>query len=339
VRNSKLAAAASAARIARGKCRAVAIFAVAAVCLSTGATSARAQGLADRAERADRPALRGEIDAKAPSEKSADKDFTIGLDLPLRQASSVTSASVDSIVEDRPDRHVTPEVYLKWAHQYDWLKASAEVGASIDRYFKSGDANVDALHSSFKLARTDGKWEYFVPYASISNEMFFSPTFKQADITYNDGVVGFYSGIAWRDKTRIPYTDAFIPYSDATESGDVSIYFDARLGRRMSDSTTYQNSFASAKVTAAYIISDNWRVELTSSIRARWYGDYHGGKRTDLRPSASLGVVWSPDWLKKLVKRSELSFNLEYYRNYSNITDKNYSLWELGPTLSLRTKF
>ena len=49
------------------------------------------------------------------------------------------------------------------------------------------------------------------------------------------------------------------------------------------------------------------------------------------------GLFWSPDWLKKLVKRSELSLSLEYYRNYSNITDKNYSLWEIGPTLSLRT--
>jgi hypothetical protein len=339
VSNSHLAVAASAASPARRNCRAISIVAIAIGSLWICATSAQAQGMTDRADRMDRPALRGELDGKTSSEKSADKDFTIGLDLPLRHSSSVTSASVDSIVEDRPDRHVTPEVYLKWAHQYDWLKASAEVGASVDRYFKSGDANMDALHSSFKLAKTDGKWEYFVPYASISNEMFFLPTFKQADITYNDIAAGFYSGIAWRDKTLIPYVDAFIPYSDASEPGDVSIYFDARFGRRMSDSTNYQNTFASGKVTASYIISDSWRVEANASIRARWYGDYHGEKRTDVRPSASLGVTWTPDWLKKIVKRSELSLNLEYYRNYSNIVDKNYSIWELGPTLSLRTKF
>ena len=107
----------------------------------------------------------------------------------------------------------------------------------------------------------------------------------------------------------------------------------------MSDSTSYQNTFLTGRMTAAYVISNDWRVEASSSIRGRWYPDYHGEKRMDYRPSASVGLFWSPDWLKKIVKRSELSLNLEYYRNYSNIEEKNYSLWEFGPTLSLRTKF
>jgi len=81
------------------------------------------------------------------------------------------------------------------------------------------------------------------------------------------------------------------------------------------------------------------RVEATTSARARWYEDYYGEKRTDYRPSATIGMIWTPDWLKNIVKRGEISFNLEYYRNYSNITEKNYSIWEIGPNVSLRTKF
>jgi len=304
------------------------------------AAMAQAQGITDRPERVDRfdRLAPRETDGKTP-EKSADKDFTIGIDLALRRSSSVASGSVDSILEDRPDGHVTPDVYLKWSHQYEWLKASAEIGATMDRYFKTPDANLDGVHSAFKIAKTDGKWEYFVPYASFNTEMFFLPTFKSPDITYNDFAVGFYSGVAWRDKERIPYVDSLIPYSDAGDPGDVSVLFDARFGRRMSDTSNYQNTFASARLTGTYYISDNWRVEANASIRGRWYEDYNGEKRTDWRPSAAVGLIWSPDWLKKIVKRSELSLNLEYYRNYSNITDKNYSLWEVGPTLSLRTKF
>lgn len=298
--------------------------------------AAQAQGIT---ERADRPELRGETNSKTAPEQPAAKDFTIGFDLPARYSSNVTSISTDSIVEDRPDGHVTPEVYLKWSHQYDWLKASAEIGASIDRYFKTNDADLDGVHSSFKIAATDGKWEYFVPYASISNEMFFLPTFKQPDLTYHDAVIGFYSAVAWRDKSLIPYVDALIPYSDASEPGDVSFNFDARLGRRMSDTTDYQNTFVKAQATGAYVISANWRAEVSTSMRVRWYENYHSERRTDLRPSAAFGLIWSPDWLKKLVKRSEISFNVEYYRNYSNIPEKSYSLWEIGPTLSLRTKF
>lgn len=334
--NSHFAVAAPAASLARANGRAIFTLAIAIGSLWVCAAAAQAQGMADRA---DRPVQRGEFDGKSSSEKSADKDFTIGVDLPARQSSSVTSASIDSIVEDRPDRHLTPEVYLKWAHQYDWLKASVEVGASMDRYIKSSDANLDGVHSSFKIAKTDGKREYFVPYFSVGSEMFFLPTFKQPDIAYHDVAIGFYSGLAWRDKDRIPYVDSLIPYSDASEPGDVSIYFDARLGRRMSDSTNYQNTFASARIAAAYVISAHWRVEASSSFRVRWYDDYHGEKRTDLRPSAAVGLTWSPEWLKKIAKRSELSFNLEFYRNHSNVAEKNYSLWEIGPTLSLRTKF
>jgi len=184
VSNSTFAVADPAASPARGSCRAIYVFAIAAGALLLFAATAHGQGITERPERVDRPAPR-ELDGKTP-EKSADKDFSIGIDVPLRRSSSVTSASVDSIVEDRPDSHVTPDVYVKWSHQYDWFKASAEVGASIDRYAKTPDANLDGLHSSFKIAKTDGKFEYFVPYATLSNEMFFLPTFKTPDITYND---------------------------------------------------------------------------------------------------------------------------------------------------------
>ena len=122
--NFNFAVAALAAEPAIGLCRLTATLSIAIGSLWIFAATAHAQGLTDRVERADRPALRGELDSKTSTEKSADKDFTFGVDIPLRRSSSVTSASVDSIVEDRPDSHVTPEVYLKWSHQYDWLKAS-----------------------------------------------------------------------------------------------------------------------------------------------------------------------------------------------------------------------
>jgi hypothetical protein len=213
-------------------------------------------------------------------------------------------------------------------------------GRSLDRSLFQLERREHGRASQLVQDRQD-RWQVGVFRALCldRNEMFFLPTFKQADITYNDIMAGFYSGIAWRDKTLIPYVDALIPYSEASEPGDVSVYFDVRFGRRMSDSTNYQNTFASGKVTAAYFISDDWRMEANASIRGRWYEDYNGEKRTDIRPSASLALTWTPDWLKKIVKRGELSLNLEYYRNYSNIIDKNYAIWELGPTLSLRTKF
>ena len=60
------------------------------------------------------------------SKASPSKDFTIGLTLPTHYSSNVASASVDSLIANRGDGHVAPEFYLKWSHQYDWAKLSAE---------------------------------------------------------------------------------------------------------------------------------------------------------------------------------------------------------------------
>jgi hypothetical protein len=69
------------------------------------------------------------------------------------------------------------------------------------------------------------------------------------------------------------------------------------------------------------------------------YESYYGERRIDYRPGADVGLIWSPDWLKALAKRSELSMNFGIYHNYSSIPEKAYTLWDVGPTLSLRTKF
>jgi len=277
---------------------------------------------------------------KVPEKKEEQsKDFTFEFNLPLRWSSSVVSGSKDSVLDAHSDVHATPELYLKWSHQYDWFKATADIGASLDRYARSPDANLDAVYNSFKIAKTDGEHELFVPYALFSNSIYFDPTFKNTGIAYHDFAAGFYSGIAWRDKELIPYKDSMIHFSDAEKADDFSILFDARVGRRLSDQTDYQNTFVQAKIELTYYITESLRFSLTPNIRVRWYDDYFGEARRDWRSGARVSFNWSPDWLKKLSKRSELGFDIDYVRNHSNLPEKSYSLWEVGPTLSLRTKF
>lgn len=273
------------------------------------------------------------------SSKEPSKDFTIELALPARYSSNVANASADAVIEKRGDIHVSPDLNLRWSHQYDWAKLSAEVGVSTDRYLSATEANLNSLYSTFKIQKTDGKSDHFVPYALVTNNIYFEPTFRGPEISFHDVAAGFYTGVAWRDKQRIPYRDAFIPYAEADEPGDVAVMFDARVGRRISDMTDYQYTFAALKAQVAYIISPHWRIEAATKFRANWYENYFGERRTDYRPGADLGLVWTPDWLKALVKRSDLTLNFGVYRNYSNIPDKAYTIWDVGPTLSLRTKF
>ncbi len=281
------------------------------------------------------------VDAKPgePSAPASSQDFRLEFNLPARYSSNVVSTSVDSIVESRGDRYISPELVLKWSHQFDWAKLSAEVGAGMERYLTAHEANLDSLFGTVKIQKTDGKSDKFVPYALVSSSIYYEPTFNLHEISFYDVAGGFYTGFAWRDKDLIPYIDSFIPYADAMEPGDISVMFDFRGGRRLSDISDYRNTFVSAKAELAYTFAANWRVETAAKLRARWYGDYFGDRRIDYRPGASMGLFWSPDWLKTIVKHSEISLDFEVYRNYSNLPDKNYSVWELGPTLSLRTKF
>lgn len=272
-------------------------------------------------------------------ETNSEKDFTFGLDVPTRYSSSVTKSSSESVVEDKPDKYTAPSLYLKWSHQYNWLHASAQASIESDRFLTTSDANTDLLSSAFKLAKTDGRNETFVPYVSVSNDTFFLPNFRRPDIAYNDIAAGVYSAIGWRDRELIPYDDSLIPYSDASDPGDVSFKIDVRVGRRIADYTDYQNTFIYAKANLSYYISNAWRAETTAKFRTRWYENYYGEKRVDIRPGASFSLVWSPAWLTAMIKRGEISLDFEYYRNFSNLPDKNSSVWEIGPTLSLSTKF
>lgn len=267
------------------------------------------------------------------------KDFSIEFNLPYLYSSNVISASSDSILEKQGDYHAAPELRLKWSHQYDAIKATADIGIAIDRYNKVTEANIDSLASSFKIAKTDGTHEAFVPYALVANNIYFDPASRTTGIVYYDVVAGFYSGFAWRDRDLIPYIDSMIPYSDAYKAGDVSVLFDLRVGRRITDQLDYQFNFITSKLEIAYYISSNSRIEFGPTFKARWYDNYFGDKRVDYRPGARADWIWTPDWLKALSKRSELSLSLNFSRNYSNLQEKNYSLWEVGPTLSLRTKF
>jgi hypothetical protein len=305
---------------------------VALLLLLTTPGAALAQSGVDRDRKSD--SKQGEQNSQG-----APKDFSLEFNLPVRYSSNVASPTTDSLLEHRADGYASLELVLKWSHQFDWAKLSAEIGAGMDRYFAVHDANLDSLFSTVKIQKTDGKSDRFVPYALLSSSIYYDPTFSIHEINFYDIAGGFYTGIGWRDKYLVPNIGSVIPYADAMEPGDVSVLFDFRVGRRQSDVSDYQNTFIQAKAELAYTFAKNWRAETAGKFRARWYNDYFGDRRVDYRPGASIGVFWSPDWLKVVVKRSEISLEFEAYRNYSNLPDKNYSLWELGPTLSLRTKF
>jgi hypothetical protein len=263
---------------------------------------------------------------------SREKDFTARLTIPLAYSSSPISSVSDSSLGNKGDWHATPEVALKWSHQFDSARIAGEIGANVDRYRTATDVNSDMLFSSLKAEAGDSSWDTFRPYVRYSNSLSYIPTFRSLDVAFHDFALGFTSAIGSRNGQRISYSDTERP-------GDISLYFDLKVVQRLSDISDYDRTSVKTALTGAYYFDDKWRIEATANFSAYWYKNYFGDQRTDYRPGANLSLIWKPDWLRKLASHSELSLNFNVERNYSNLSEKRYTNFELGPTLELRTKF
>lgn len=259
------------------------------------------------------------------------KDFQATLRVPFSYVSSVVSPIGDSSI-NKGDFHAAPEIALRWSRQYAWLKPTVVVGIGTDLYATVHAGNIDTFFTSLKVALTDGKSDLFVPYAMYVTTIYAQAFFHREDITYDEGAVGFSSGIGLRGSKIIKYADADTP-------GDISLNLDVRAGRRLSEISGYDNTYVQAKLDVDYVFSKTLTGEITPKFRVRWYDDYFGDTRRDYRPGLAVRAVWKPEWLKPFASRSEIAFNFDVYRNISNLPDKSFSQWELGPTLELTAKF
>jgi hypothetical protein len=295
---------------------------------------ARAQSWMDRDDRVE---LRRSGEEKVAlrrdgTDSGASKDFEVTLTVPLNYVSNVVSPVTDSVLAERGDWHAAPDLSVRWARQYAWAKLSAVFGADVDRYASVPAASVDSVYSTFKAALSDGKSDLLVPYLTYTETMYFEPGFRRREVSFHDVAAGVSSGIGLRGTRRIPYRDSI-------EVGDASALLDVRAGQRLSDIGAEQNTFVSGRLELAYNLSKAWTLELTPHVRARWYADYFGEPRRDYRPGVGFKTVWKPEWLRALVARSQIAFNLDFYRNYSNLPDKTYAQWEAGPSLEVSAKF
>jgi hypothetical protein len=252
---------------------------------------------------------------------------------PILYTNFAVQTATDELISRKGDAHISPDLLLKYAHQFEWLKLTVGADLLMDRYLTQTAASEDALIGTVKAAFTDGRSDLFVPYVSYTASMDFLPTFTRRDDTLQDWAAGFSSAIGRTSG------GGWIPYRTAYASGDSYVRFDARVGRRLSDPSDFQNVFAVASLQVGYFINQELEVSVTPALRARWYDDYFGEARRDFNAGALLLIAWTPDWLRRKVHGAEIDFTANFERNISNLPEKTYSRWEAGPALVFRAKF
>ena len=226
-------------------------------------------------------------DASRAEKARAPQEFTATLAMPLAFSSNVIGPAKDSVVANRGDWHLGPEVSLKWSQQHAAVKITSVLSASMDRYASVAMGDVDAVSASFKAAWTDGRSDLFVPYVMYKQSMYFEPLLRRREIGYFDGIAGVTSSIGLRGGRPIPF-------ADSSEAGDASISLDLRLGRRLSDEAAYGNVFVLARIDLTYNVSQSWEIEASPRFQIRWYDDYFGQARRDIRPGGQPARFGAP---------------------------------------------
>jgi len=294
-------------------------------------------------EPADRGADLGRIDRpyapttpQTPQTAGTSQDFRLVVTLPAYGTNNAIGSAADAASTDRtqlPDGHVTPDVLLRWVHQFSFVKLSASLDASVDRFFIHSDQDSDSLYASFKAAWTDGSSDLFVPYVAYNGTLDFGPGLGEWNDTLYSFLLGFSSGVGLGAGGRV------IRFRDAVNPGDWSVSLDTAIGKRLANPSRFANQFAIASVDVVYNVSTTLRFGVTPSVRWRYYNDYFGAPRRDFRFVGYARAEWNPDWLTRINPDAELQFGVSFLRNQSTLRSANYSQWEGGPSVSLSWRF
>jgi hypothetical protein len=261
--------------------------------------------------------------------------WDLEVNLPIHWSSNAVQTFGEQSVEPgapQADWHVSPDVLLRYTHQFDWVKLSAKFDIGEDRYFQQITVNQDAAFATLKAEFTNGRSDLFVPYVAYTPEVDFLPLFAYWQDTLQDFYGGFTSGIGL-------HKGKLIRFRDAVDPGDWSVLVDLSAGQRLASPKGFENTFFRASVDIIYVATPELSFWLTPAYRVRDYPDFFGDHRHDTRLSAVAKAVWTPDWLTGYLKDAEIDFEVAWYKNYSNLPFERYTVWEVGPSVLLTWHF
>jgi hypothetical protein len=267
-----------------------------------------------------------------PQEAAVSRDFRVIQTLPILGTNNAIGSSASAVSSGSPDGHATPDLLLRWLHQFQFVRLSASVDFSVDRFFINSSQDTNSLYWNIKAAFTDGNSDLFVPYVAYAGALDFGPGFAQWSNTLNNFYLGFTSGIGFGDGRPIAFRDS-------TRPGQWSISLDVAGGDRIANPPSFSNRFVVASADILYNVTADLRFGITPTIRFRNYPDYFGSHRRDLRLGFAAHAEWTPDWLTRINRGAELDFVVSFLRNRSTLASENYSQWEGGPALVLSWRF
>ena len=242
--------------------------------------------------------------------------FSLRLSMPFTYNSNVGNLEYGK----KHDFHATPSARLDYSRPTGDFVVFARAAADGDIYIDYGDSNASTL-----TGRLGIRWEKsglgpLKPYFHYSPTIIYSGAFSDRLVTLHNFTVGV-GGKIPINKVTFAF-DLQGTRREATLPGSEQDRF--RLGFTFSGSVT--------KTIA-------WSIDQGVSRRQYTGGASDGRRDTNLLTVVGFSAALNPKAAASGAVATFVDIDVSLERNFSNRDGKDYSVWDIGPTLTLKTAF
>jgi hypothetical protein len=273
------------------------------------------------------------------------KAFNLRIDAPLYYNSNAAEVSSGGPAALEGD----PEIELGWNRSLVSLplKLSVKLRADTDRFANVPQANEDEASGSVKAAYYDANDDQaWAPFASFRTTGLFDATFSPWTETRNDFALGF-DRFFNLDGNFHPLPSGARSRIAAVWQLGLSMYVQRRLRTPVPNSTAV---YVVPSVT--YAASKDWNVSLFLSTRERWFDSVASAgttmSRRDFEVEPILTIAYDPSEAlfggsglarQQLLGSPQIALQIAFENRASNIANKSWSQWTVGPELTANWRF
>src|SRR5580658_1588739 len=262
----------------------------------------------------------------------APQEFNFRVNVPLSYNSNAEEAPSGGPAALEAD----PEIELGWTRSLTSvpLKIAARLTADTDRYATVPQAGEDeaswSVKASYYDADNDQAWAPFVSYKGAT---IFDPTFSPWTETRNDLALGV-------DKV-FNFDAEFNLLSPSQRSRAVAVWIfgvSAFVQRRLRTPGPDSTALYLAP-SATYVLNQDWIVSLFMNTRERWFDTVESPTTTTSRRDFEMEPVFTIAYDPKLPGAPQIALQASFERRSSNLPDKSWNQWTVGPVLTASWRF
>lgn len=207
--------------------------------------------------------------------------------------------------------HITPSARLEW-HSGGAFQVFARAQADHDFYTEGSSYDASTLGGRVGVRLTDDSIGGFRPYAHYSPVMIFEGGFANRQVTLHNFTAGLGRSFDM--------------------GGGTTLAVDLSGTRREASRRASEQNRVTGLVSLSGAIGQSFGWALEQSVQQRWYTGGANDGRDDLNLISTLAFSYQPS------PRGSLDFGVSFERNASDRLARDFSVWDVGPSVSFTWK-